>query len=72
MSRWRDRVRAGQCIECGTAWKTVPHGGWINVCDKCQPERKRRTNRIFTWAVLFLAAGFVVQVVGIIGIFATR
>jgi hypothetical protein len=59
-------VLAGQCIECGTDWQTVAHGGWINVCDKCQPIRRRRTNRIFAWAFVFMAAGFVVTLVTVL------
>jgi hypothetical protein len=66
MSRWRDRCRAGLCIECGQPWQTVGVGGRTNVCSNCRVAYDRKAGgRILIGFTLF-ALGTVVQIVGLI------
>ncbi|MFE2297904.1 hypothetical protein ACFXAW_06880 [Streptomyces sp. NPDC059445] len=63
MSRWRERVRDGLCIECGLPWKTVGVGGTRNTCTDCRAVYERKSTRRIRIGCTLFALGTILQIV---------
>lgn len=66
VSRWRDRSRAGLCIECGQPWKTVGVGGRTNVCSGCRDAYDRKAGGRILAGFLLVTVGVIAQIIALI------